>query len=248
MRWIRGEWNWSRARSGRHRHRLSRPYGNWIAAVQARGRIAALGLGVTLALISQGCAADRVANIVALGDSLTAGFNLPASAAFPAKLEEALRAKGFAVAIANAGVSGDTASGGLARLDWSVPEGTDGVILELGANDMLRGTDPNVTRAALEEIVRRLSERHIPVLLAGMRAIPNLGVQYVQGFENIFPGLAAKYDLIYYPFFLEGIAGKPEFNQRDGLHPTAAGVDRIVAGILPKAEELVMRLRDQKRD
>ena len=248
MRWIRGEWNWSRTPSVRHRHRLSRPYGNWIAAVQARGRIAALGLGVTLALISQGCAADRVANIVALGDSLTAGFNLPASAAFPAKLEEALRAKGFAVAIANAGVSGDTASGGLARLDWSVPEGTDGVILELGANDMLRGTDPNVTRAALEEIVRRLGERHVAVLLAGMRAIPNLGVQYVQGFENIFPGLAAKYDLIYYPFFLEGIAGKPEFNQRDGLHPTAAGVDRIVAGILPKAEELVMHLRDQKRD
>ena len=237
---------------GAQRHRLPRPYGNWIAGVQACARVAGLWLGLTLGLtfaaISHGCAADRVANIVALGDSLTAGFNLPASAAFPAKLEEALRAKGFALAIANAGVSGDTASGGLARLDWSVPEGTDGVILELGANDMLRGTDPNVTRAALEEIVRRLGERHIAVLLAGMRAIPNLGIQYVQGFENIFPGLAAKYDLIYYPFFLEGIAGKPEFNQRDGLHPTAAGVDRIVAGILPKAEELVMHLRDQKRD
>jgi acyl-CoA thioesterase-1 len=207
-----------------------------------------LTLGLTLALFSPGYAADRVASIVALGDSLTAGFNLPASAAFPAKLQRALQAKGFAVVIANAGVSGDTASGGLARLDWSVPEGTEGVILELGANDMLRGTDPNVTRAALEEIVRRLSERHIPVLLAGMRAIPNLGVQYVQGFEDIFPELAAKYDLIYYPFFLEGIAGKAEFNQRDGLHPTAAGVDRIVAGILPKVEELLMRLRERKRD
>ena len=207
-----------------------------------------LTLGLTFAAMSHAAAADQAAKIVAFGDSLTAGFNLPASAAFPTKLEEALRAKGFAVAIANAGVSGDTASGGLARLDWSVPEGTDGVILELGANDMLRGTDPNVTRAALEEIVRRLSERHIAVLLAGMRAIPNLGVQYAQGFENIFPELAAKYDLVYYPFFLEGIAGKAEFNQRDGVHPTAAGIDRIVAGILPKAEELLVRLREQKRD
>jgi acyl-CoA thioesterase-1 len=219
--------------------------------VQTWSRIAALGLALALgpavSILSQ-AAADRAAKLVALGDSLTAGFNLPASAAFPAKLQEALRAKGFAVEIANAGVSGDTASGGLARLDWSVPEGTDAVILELGANDMLRGIDPKVTRAALDEIIRRLTERHIPVLLAGMRAIPNLGVQYVEGFEAIYPQLAAKYDLIYYPFFVESIAGKPEFNQRDGLHPTAAGVDRIVAGILPKAEDLLRSLRDQTHD
>jgi acyl-CoA thioesterase I len=159
-----------------------------------------------------------------------------------------LRAKGFAVEIANAGVSGDTASGGLARLDWSVPEGTDAVILALGANDMLRGIDPHVTRTSLDEIIRRLTERHIAVLLAGMRAIPNLGVDYVEGFEAIYSQLATKYDLIYYPFFLEGIAGKAEFNQRDGLHPTAAGVDRIVAGILPKVEELLMVVRDQTHD
>ena len=124
--------------------------------------------------------------IVALGDSLTAGFGLPADAAFPARLEQALKAKGLAVEIANAGVSGDTASGGLARLDWSVPDGTDAVIVELGANDMLRGIDPKVTRAALEEIVRRLTERRIAVLLAGMRAAPNLGPDYGREFEAIY--------------------------------------------------------------
>ena len=188
-------------------------------------------------------AQDRPTKIVALGDSLTAGFNLPASAAFPAKLERALKAKGHAVEIANAGVSGDTASGGLARLDWSVPDGTDAVIVELGANDMLRGLDPKVTQRALDEIVRRLRERRIAVLLAGMRAIPNLGVDYVQGFEAIYPEIAAKYDVLFYPFFLEGVAGEQKLNQRDGLHPTAAGVDVIVAGILPKVEELLARAR-----
>jgi acyl-CoA thioesterase-1 len=191
-------------------------------------------------------AADRPVRIVALGDSLTAGFNLPGSAAFPAKLAKALKQKGVAVEIANAGVSGDTASGGLARLDWSIPDGTDAVIVELGANDMLRGVDPAVTRRALEEIVRRLTERHIPVLLAGMRAAPNLGVQYVGAFEAIYPELAAKYDLLLYPFFLDGVAGDAKLNQHDGLHPTATGVDKIVAGILPKAEELLIRVRDRR--
>jgi acyl-CoA thioesterase-1 len=191
-------------------------------------------------------AADRPVKIVALGDSLTAGYNLPASAAFPVKLEKALKAKGNAVEIANAGVSGDTASGGLARLDWSVPEGTDAVIVELGANDMLRGIDPAVTRRALEEIVRRLTERRIPVLLAGMRAIPNLGIEYAQGFETIYSDLAAKYGILLYPFFLEGIATDAKLNQRDGVHPTAAGIDRVVAGILPKAEELVGRARERR--
>jgi acyl-CoA thioesterase-1 len=191
-------------------------------------------------------AADRPLKIVALGDSLTAGYNLPGSAAFPVKLEKALKARGHAVEIANAGVSGDTASGGLARLDWSVPDGTDAVIVELGANDMLRGIDPAVTRRALEEIVRRLSERRIPVLLAGMRAIPNLGVDYVQGFEAIYAELAAKYDVLLYPFFLEGIASDAKLNQRDGVHPTAAGIDKVVAGILGKVEELVARARERR--
>jgi acyl-CoA thioesterase-1 len=210
-----------------------------LAAVLAAGFAGGMMPGVIRA-------ADRPVRIVALGDSLTAGYNLPGSAAFPAKLEKALKQKGVAVEIANAGVSGDTASGGLGRLDWSVSDGTDAVIVELGANDMLRGVDPAVTRRALEEIVRRLTERHIPVLLAGMRAAPNLGDRYVGAFEAIYPELAAKYNLLLYPFFLDGIVGDSKFNQRDGLHPTAAGVDKIVAGILPKVEELVARVRERR--
>ena len=184
--------------------------------------------------------------IVALGDSLTAGYGLAADAAFPARLEKALKAKGMAVTIANAGVSGDTAAGGLARLDWSVPEGTEAVIVQLGANDMLRGVDPKVTRKALDEIVRRLKARRIEVLLAGMRAAPNLGADFVRAFEAIYSDLAARYDLLLYPFFLDGVAAESKLNQRDGLHPTAAGVDRIVAGILPKVEELVARVREKR--
>ena len=184
--------------------------------------------------------------IVALGDSLTAGLGLPVNAAFPAKLEQALKAKGMAVEITNAGVSGDTASAGLARLDWSVPEGTDAVIVELGANDTLRGIDPKVTRQALGEIVRRLRGRGIAVLLTGMRAAPNLGPDYGRDFEAIYSALAAENDLLFYPFFLDGVATDSKLNQRDGLHPTAAGVDAIVARILPKAEELVARARDKR--
>jgi acyl-CoA thioesterase I len=203
--------------------------------------LAAVIVGVFLAGVAR--AADAPIKIVALGDSLTAGYNLPASAAFPVKLERALRAKGHVVEVANAGVSGDTASGGLARLDWSVPDGTAAVIVELGANDMLRGIDPKVTQRALEEIARRLTERRIVVLIAGMRAIPNLGIDFANGFETIYPEIASKYDALLYPFFLEGVAGDAKLNQRDGLHPTAAGIDVIVGGILPKAEELIARVR-----
>ncbi len=181
-----------------------------------------------------------------LGDSLTAGLGLSAADAFPAKLEKALKAKGLAVEVVNAGVSGDTTAGGLARLDWSVPAGTDAVIVELGANDMLRGGDPERTRQALDAIMRRLTERQIPVLLAGMRAAPNLGGDYARAFEPIYPDLAAKYGLLYYPFFLEGVASDAKLNQRDGLHPTSAGIDAIVARILPKVEELVAHARDKR--
>jgi acyl-CoA thioesterase-1 len=190
--------------------------------------------------------AEGPVKIVAFGDSLTAGFGLPADAAFPVRLEKALKANGLAVEIANAGVSGDTMSGGLARLDWSVPEGTEAVILELGANDMLRGLDPQVTRKALEEILRRLAERHIQVLLCGMLAAPNMGADYAAAFNRMFPDLAAAGQLLLYPFFLAGVATHPDLVQRDGLHPTAAGVDTIVTGILPKAEELVARVRSQR--
>jgi acyl-CoA thioesterase I len=140
-------------------------------------------------------------------------------------------------------VSGDTTTGGLARLDWSVPEGTNAVILELGANDMLRGVDPKIPRDALDEIVSRLKSRHIEVLLCGMRAAPNLGEDYARAFNPIYPDLAAKYGLLLYPFFLDGIVTDPALNQHDGLHPTEAGVTVIVERILPKVEELLSRVR-----
>jgi acyl-CoA thioesterase I len=188
-------------------------------------------------------AADPPVRIVALGDSLTAGFGLPPDGAFPAKLEKALIGRGLVVEVANAGVSGDTAAGGLARLDWAVPIGTQAVIVELGANDMLRGIDPKVTRAALTEIMRRLAERRLAVLLVGMRAAPNLGADYGREFEAIYRDLATDYGALLYPFFLEGVAADSRLNQRDGIHPTAAAVDAIVARILPKVEELVARAR-----
>jgi acyl-CoA thioesterase-1 len=188
-------------------------------------------------------AAERPVKIVAFGDSLTAGFQLAANEAFPAQLQAALRAKGIAVDVANAGVSGDTSSGGLARLDWSVPEGTDAVILELGANDMLRGVDPSVTRSALDTIIRRLKARRIEVLLSGMLAAPNLGADFAREFNRIYPELAAQHDLLFDPFFVAGIVRNPTFNQNDGLHPSAAGVAVIVARILPKAEALIARVR-----
>jgi acyl-CoA thioesterase-1 len=180
--------------------------------------------------------------LVALGDSLTAGYRLPAGSAFPAVLERALAAKGRTVTVANAGVSGETATNGLDRVDWSVPDGTDGVILELGANDMLRGTDPAVTRKALEAIVTRLKARGIPVLLAGMRASTNLGPDYVARFDAIYPDLARTYDLVLYPFFMAGMVGDRAYTLDDGLHPNAKGVDVIVAGILPSVETFLGRL------
>jgi acyl-CoA thioesterase-1 len=187
--------------------------------------------------------AERSINIVVLGDSLSAGFGLPVEDAFPTKLARALKAKGVAATVTNAGVSGDTASGGLGRLEWSIPAGTDAVIIELGANDALRGLDPGLTRTALDEILRKLAARHIPVLLAGMRAPPNMGPEYTRDFDAIYPALASTHPVVFYPFFLDGVAADPKLNQGDGLHPNAAGVDVIVARILPLAEELVVRAR-----
>jgi acyl-CoA thioesterase-1 len=184
--------------------------------------------------------------IVMLGDSLTAGYGLPEADGFVPRLQAALTAKGLAVEIVNAGVSGDTASDGLARLDWSVAENTDAVIVELGANDMLRGIKPEVTRDALDAILRRLTDRHIAVLLCGMRAAPNLGAEFGQAFERIYPELATKYGVALYPFFLDGVAANLSLTQRDGMHPTAAGVDVIVGRILPKVEELIARVRAQR--
>jgi acyl-CoA thioesterase-1 len=188
-------------------------------------------------------AAERPVRIVALGDSLTAGLGLGVSATFPVKLQQALEAKGIAAEIANAGVSGDTTGGGLARLDWSVPEGTDAVILELGANDMLRGRDPATIRKNLDDIVRRLKSRGIEVLLCGMRAAPNLGPDYGRAFDAIYSDLAVSNELVLYPFFLDGLIGQRALLQPDGLHPTAEGAAKIAAAILPDVEALIARVR-----
>jgi len=191
--------------------------------------------------------AEPPVHIVALGDSLTAGYGLAEKDGFVPRLQAALAAKGIAAEVANAGVSGDTTSDGLARLDWSVPQGTDAVILELGANDMLRGFKPEVTRATLDSILQRLTQRHIVVLLCGMRAAPNLGGDYAKAFEPIYPELAAKYGSLLYPFFLDGVAGNLGLLQADGLHPNATGAGIIVEKILPKVEELIARVRTQSR-
>lgn len=209
----------------------------------AAGVLAAIGRSAIAR--SDGHGAGVPLRIVALGDSLTAGFELPPSAAFPAQLEKALHARGHNVVVANAGVSGDTTSGGLQRLDWAVPEGTDAVILELGANDALRGVDPATARANLDKILLRLAERNIPVLLAGMRSPQNWGRSYVDGFESIYPDLAKKHGALLYPFFMEGVAAEASLNLDDGLHPNREGVAKIVEQILPQVEALIAEARTQ---
>ncbi len=206
--------------------------------------VAAVLVAALCLMAATGVDADeKPVRIVVLGDSLSAGYGLPANAAFPERLAAALKAKGVAATVGNAGVSGDTASGGLGRLDWSVPPGTDAVILELGANDALRGVDPAVTKTALDKILSKLDARHIVVLLAGMRSPRNMGADYVQAFDAIYPALASTHALVFYPFFLDGVATDAKLNQPDGLHPTAAGVDVIVARIMPQVEALIARVR-----
>jgi len=184
--------------------------------------------------------------MVVLGDSLSAGLGLSASSAFPARLQKSLAANGIVVEMINAGVSGDTSSGGRDRLDWSVPEGTEAVIVELGANDALRGTDPKVTRAALTDILTRLKSRKIAVLLCGMLAPPNYGSDYSARFNAIYPDLAKSFGVPLYPFFLEGVAADARLNQADGLHPTAEGVDVIVKNILPTVEAFLGAISGQR--
>jgi len=212
---------------------------------RAAFHIAALCSAVLIAATATPAFAAPTVHIVALGDSLTAGYGLAEKDGFVPRLQAGLVSKGIAAEVANAGVSGNTTSDGLARLDWSVPQGTDAVILELGANDMLRGFKPEVTRATLDSILQRLTQRHIVVLLCGMRAAPNLGGEYASAFEPIYPELAAKYGALLYPFFLDGVAGNLNLVQADGLHPNATGVGIIVERILPKVEELIARVRVQ---
>jgi acyl-CoA thioesterase-1 len=180
--------------------------------------------------------------IVGFGDSLMAGYRLGPGEGFTDRLQAALRAKGHQVTVENAGVSGDTTSGGLSRLDWSVPDGTQLVILELGANDMLRGVTPELAEKNLDEMLSRLKARKIPVLLAGMRAAPNLGQDYGKAFDAIYPKLAEKYGVALYPFFLDGVAGNAALELDDGMHPNADGIGQMVDAILPTVEKAIAAL------
>ena len=216
---------------------LSLAYGARQSVLQSAGAIF-----IMLCLITLASAQQQPARIVALGDSLSAGYLLPQKNAFPTVLERVLREKGRKVEVSNAGVSGDTASGGLERLDWAVGDGADLVIVELGANDMLRGVDPRITRKALAEIITRLQAKKIPVLLAGMIAAPGMGRDYETKFNAIYGDLAREFGVPLYPFFLEGVAGNRSLLLPDGLHPTPEGVETIVRGILPSVEALLPKV------
>jgi len=177
--------------------------------------------------------------IVAFGDSLTAGYGLSASDAFPAQLESALRQAGRQVRVINGGVSGETTAGGRARLDWVLADKPDAAIVELGANDALRGIDPKEASRNLGAILSELKKQNVRVLLAGMLAPPNLGSRYTRAFDTIFPDLAAAHDVMLYPFFLDGVAAEPALNQQDGIHPNALGIAVIVDRILPYVSRLI---------
>jgi acyl-CoA thioesterase I len=223
---------------------MARSYGTFGGVVERLSpmfvQMLVLGLAMMAAepAFAQASAAieTKPTKMVVLGDSLSAGFGLAGSDAFPEKLQKALKTKGIEVDMINAGVSGDTSSGGRDRLDWSVPEGTQAVIVELGANDALRGTDPAVTRAALTDIVTRLKARGIAVLLCGMLAPPNYGSDYSARFNSIYPDLAKSSGVPLYPFFLDGVATDAKLTQADGLHPTAEGIDVLVKNILPTVQ------------
>lgn len=191
---------------------------------------------------AQGAADGEPLHVVAFGDSLVAGYGIGPGEAFPEQLQAALRAKGFDLEVTNAGVSGDTTTGGLARLDWSVPEHTDLVIVELGANDALRGVSPEITEKNLDQILQTLTERGQAVILAGMIAPPNMGPDYSAAFNPIYSGLAEKYGVAFYPFFLDGVAAQPELNQDDAMHPNKEGVAAIVEKMLPLVTETLKSL------
>lgn len=200
-------------------------------------------LGLAIAGTGVAAGPEKTVRIVAFGDSLTAGYGLKPGQGFPEQLGKLLATRGVKAEIANAGVSGDTTAAGLARLDWSIPDGTDAVILELGANDALRGSSPTEARRNLEAMITSLKKRKIEILLAGMQAPRNLGPDYTKAFDPIFPELAAKHGTLLYPFFLEGVALDPKLNLADGLHPTADGIAIITQRIAPKVEELIARVR-----
>jgi acyl-CoA thioesterase I len=202
-------------------------------------QLSGLFAAAILAFLTAQPAVAEAVRLIGFGDSLMAGYRLAPGEAFPEKLETALREAGHDVVIVNAGVSGDTTSGGLERLDWSVPDDTDIVLLGLGANDMLRGISPELTERNLAAMIERLEERGIDIVLIGMLAAPNLGTDYAEAFNAIYPGLAERYELTFHPFLLDGVAAESAYLLDDGMHPNAQGVDRMVEGILPLVEEML---------
>ena len=198
-------------------------------------------LSIVLLLIVPGQAWAAAVKILALGSSLTQGYGLPPGTEFTVQLRAALKKAGIDALVTNAGVSGDTSAGGLARLDWSLGDHPDAVILELGSNDMLRGIPPAVTEKNLRAVLDKLKAAHVKVLLTGMHAQRNLGADYVRQFDTIYPRLAKEYDVLFYPFFLDGVALNPKLNQADGMHPNPAGVKVIVTRMLPLVKKLVAR-------
>jgi acyl-CoA thioesterase-1 len=208
---------------------MTAPYGAFRLAANA-----ALALMLLI-----GAAAARPVRILVLGDSLTAGYGLAAGQGFQAQMLQALRARGHDVTLVDAAVSGDTTAGGRARLEWAVSDGVDAALVELGANDGLRGVDPSSMEANLRVILDALAAQHVPVLLSGMLAPPNFGPDYGAQYKAVFARLGQRPGVIYDPFFLEGVAADPALNQPDRLHPNAAGVQRIVARMVPLMERLI---------
>ena len=222
------------------------PSGTLIATLSCTfRRSVAIIAGAALALAASGLRADPETGplrLLVLGDSLTSGYGLPSRDSLPARLETSLEALGFDVSVIDAGVSGDTSAGGLARLEWTLIDNPHAVIVALGANDALRALDPALTRENLDRLVGALVDRGLPVLVAGMLAPRNLGVDYAERFDVIYPELAVRHDALLYPFLLEGVAGVASLNQADGLHPNAAGVEEIVNRILPSVGCLLRRV------
>ena len=200
-------------------------------------------LSIVLPMIVAGAGQAWAApvKILALGTSITQGYGLPPGTDFTVQLQAALKRDGIDVVVTNAGVSGDTSAGGLARLDWSLADHPNAVILELGGNDMLRGIAPAETEKNLRAILARLRNAHVPLLLTGMHAQRNLGADYVKQFDGIYPRLAKEAGVLFYPFILDGVALNPKLNQADGMHPNSAGVKIVVARILPLVKKLVGR-------
>lgn len=189
------------------------------------------------ALANQNTVSGQPLAVVGFGDSLMSGFELPVQDSFPAQLEKALKDKGINVTVANAGVAGETTTDAVSRLDWSVPEGTGLVILEFGANDALRGISPEISEKNLSEVIEKLQQRKVQVILAGMLAPPNMGGDYEEKFNAIFPRLAQKYNVPLYPFFMEGVAAQKSLQLEDGMHPNTEGVAKMVEGFLPIMEK-----------